>query len=205
MWKRFWKFVARRLRVLGTIRGDQARVGISVSFGGPVDKPEFTPNFSFNDMTWTSNRELRQKNRDEAKNYKKALFDLAITLEGLRTVTGLPIIVYSAFRCPALNGSTAGSSKTSQHMKGEAADIGYDGMNTRPDRDELFNKILKHFVENGVSWGQLIKEEANRSYGKAFWIHLSLGEPYREAYRCNQVLEAKDGVYKFIKAIQHRR
>jgi len=43
-------------------------------------------------------------------------------LDPLRTEYGKPIIVSSGFRCKMLN-LAIGGSKTSQHMKGQAADI----------------------------------------------------------------------------------
>ena len=43
-------------------------------------------------------------------------------LDPLRTWWGKPITVNSGYRCPELNAAVRGS-KTSQHMKGEAADI----------------------------------------------------------------------------------
>ncbi len=43
-------------------------------------------------------------------------------LDPLRTWWGKPITVNSGYRCPELNAAVRGS-KTSQHMKGEAADL----------------------------------------------------------------------------------
>ena len=49
---------------------------------------------------------------------------LAQALENLRQVVGgNPIIIRSGYRCPALNDMTPGSSKTSAHMLGYAADF----------------------------------------------------------------------------------
>ena len=43
-------------------------------------------------------------------------------LQPLRTALGVPMPVNSGYRCPALN-EAVGGMPTSQHMKGEAADI----------------------------------------------------------------------------------
>ena len=43
-------------------------------------------------------------------------------LDPLREMYGKPITVNSGYRCPQLNAAVGGA-KTSQHMRGEAADI----------------------------------------------------------------------------------
>ena len=45
------------------------------------------------------------------------------TLEPLRNALNLPVIITSGFRTKALNDKLAHSSSTSQHMRGEAADL----------------------------------------------------------------------------------
>ena len=52
------------------------------------------------------------------------------TLEPLRKALGLPVIITSGYRCKELNNIVNRSSKTSQHMLGQAADfyISDDGM-----------------------------------------------------------------------------
>ena len=45
------------------------------------------------------------------------------TLEPLRKVLGLPVIITSGYRCKELNNIVNRSSKTSQHMLGQAADF----------------------------------------------------------------------------------
>ena len=44
-------------------------------------------------------------------------------LEPLREAIGLPVIITSGFRTKALNDKLAHASSTSQHMRGEAADL----------------------------------------------------------------------------------
>jgi len=54
-----------------------------------------------------------------------ALFDLkrlASFLEDVRAAVGKPLRINSAYRAPEVN-SSVGGSKTSQHCKGQAADI----------------------------------------------------------------------------------
>lgn len=79
-------------------------------------------------------------------------------LDPLREKFGQPIIVNSGFRCPALNRAVGGAA-TSQHTKGEAADI---DTGTRAGNKELYEIIRKE-----LPFDQLI-DEKNFS-----WVHVS--------------------------------
>ena len=48
---------------------------------------------------------------------------LVVVLEGIRAVTGHPLVVISGYRCPTHNRAVGGASG-SQHVRGRAADIG---------------------------------------------------------------------------------
>ena len=64
------------------------------------------------------------------------------TLEPLRKALGLPVIITSGYRCKELNNIVNRSSKTSQHMLGQAADfyISDDGA-MRQSRGSKFNGL----------------------------------------------------------------
>ena len=79
-------------------------------------------------------------------------------LDPLRERFGSPVIVGSGFRSEALN-KIVGGSPTSQHRKGEAADI-YGG--TREENRALFEIIRKE-----LPFDQLINEN---DYS---WVHVS--------------------------------
>lgn len=79
-------------------------------------------------------------------------------LDPLRTWWGKPITVNSGYRCPELNAAVKGS-KTSQHMKGEAADI------DTGDRQQ--NKLLFEYIRKNLPYDQLI-DESNFA-----WVHVS--------------------------------
>lgn len=79
-------------------------------------------------------------------------------LDPLREWYGKPIIVNSGYRSPKLN-TEVGGSKTSQHMKGEAADI------TAGSKEE--NKKLFDYIKSNLVFDQLI-DESNFS-----WVHVS--------------------------------
>ncbi|MBT4008527.1 MAG: hypothetical protein HOF07_04615, partial [Elusimicrobiaceae bacterium] len=71
-----------------------------------------------------------------------------------------------------------GSSNTSQHLKGEAADFFIKGI--------AHNKVVKFLVEDlGFNFGQLILETEDNSS----WIHISLGTPFRDKEKCRQVIK----------------
>jgi len=133
-----------------------------------------SPHFTFDELTRTGQTTLQAKNREEAKQYMKSLTALAEMLEVIRAKFG-PVKVTSAFRGPSVNGA-AGGSKTSQHLVGEAADIGCGASD-----EELHKWIV---TESGLKFGQCILEKPP---GKS-WVHISLGAPYRDAKRCGESL-----------------
>lgn len=80
-------------------------------------------------------------------------------LDPIRRMWGKPIIVNSGYRCPKLNAAIGGSA-TSQHMKGEAADI---TVGNPTKNKELFDMI----AQSAIPFDQLIDEKNYR------WIHVS--------------------------------
>ena len=84
-------------------------------------------------------------------------------LQPLRDSFRQPIRITSGYRCQALNKAVSGSN-TSQHLKGEAADINI-GLSGNRKLFELAQKMVK---EGKLEVGQLINE---RNYS---WVHISL-------------------------------
>lgn len=111
-------------------------------------------------------------------------------LEPLRHKFAQPIIITSAFRCAKLN-KAVGGSPTSQHVKGQAADI-RTVSDKFADNKELFDIL----IESDIPYDQVIFEYGN-DVGPD-WIHVS----YRPNGR-RQVLRAvkKNGktVYQQVK------
>lgn len=91
-------------------------------------------------------------------------------LDGLREIYGKPITVNSGYRCPELN-KAVGGSKTSDHVKGFAADL---TGGSKQENEKIFNIIRDNFT-----WTQLINE---RDFS---WVHVSY-DPNRIK---NQVLK----------------
>ena len=135
-----------------------------------------SPHFTFEELTRTGQTSLQAKNREEAKAFTKSLTELAELLEVIRAHFGKPVKVNSAFRGQAVNDATPGASKTSQHMKGEAADIEIPGV----DDAELHRWIVK---ESGLKYGQCILE---RPPGRS-WVHVSICGT-RDPKRCGEAL-----------------
>ena len=80
---------------------------------------------------------------------------------------GKPIIVTSGYRCEKLNRAVGGAA-SSQHVKGEAADI-----RSVEDTPEENKKLYDLIVKLGLPFDQLINE-----YGFD-WVHVSFGSRHR--------------------------
>jgi len=139
---------------------------------------KLSPNFTFGELTSTGQSNLLDKNRQEALQFIEAGKALAAMLQVVRDHFKKPLHIHSAFRGPSVNAAVGGS-KTSQHMKFEAADFHVEGFTLQ----QVFDWIRK---ESGLKYGQVILE--GRQPGKPTWIHLSLGEPWRAADRSRQQL-----------------
>ena len=84
-------------------------------------------------------------------------------LDKLREIYGKPITVNSGYRCPELN-KAVGGSKTSDHVKGFAADI---TGGSKEENERIFN-IIKHnfhfkqlIDEKGFPWGHVSYDPSN--------------------------------------------
>lgn len=98
----------------------------------------------------------------ECRRSIEALVDAV--LDPLREAWGKPISVTSGYRCPALNRAVGGVA-TSQHLKGEAADI---STGNYVDNARLFQRI----IDMHLPFDQLIFERGSIETGPA-WIHIS--------------------------------
>ena len=87
----------------------------------------------------------------------------AVILEPIRTQYSSPVIVHSGYRSPAVN-KAVGGSKTSQHMRGEAADLHVVGV-------DFFT--VARFVVEYLDFDQLILEFCDPSGFGRGWVHCS--------------------------------
>lgn len=88
-------------------------------------------------------------------------------LEPLRTYSGCPVIVSSGYRCPELNAAVGGVSN-SQHITGQAADIGISRKESRTLPD------MAEFIRSRCDYDQLILEHTEKR--DCFWLHVSYAE-----------------------------
>lgn len=79
----------------------------------------------------------------------------------IREYLGVPVFLSSGFRSAELNAATAGASKTSQHMKGEAIDHQHFGL----------HKKIFLFVRDHLDFDQLIYEFGDTN--EPAWVHVS--------------------------------
>lgn len=115
--------------------------------------------FTIEEMCRSNVAQVRRiENKPDAQQVEALTALVDNVLDPLRERFGRPIIVSSGFRSKDLNGAVGGS-KTSQHMKGEAADI-YSG--TKQGNRELFELIRKY-----LPFDQLINEN------DFSWVHVS--------------------------------
>lgn len=94
----------------------------------------------------------------------------------VRKFVGGPLLASSFFRSKELNDAIPGSSKTSQHMSGEAIDIDADAY--------LYgtNIAIFEFIKNNLDFDQLIGEYPDK-FGAFAWVHVSakrIGENRKE-------------------------
>lgn len=158
-----------------------------------------SPHFSLYELANTSHDDMLEENRMWAWDGKAKLKELATEiLEPIRMKFGRPVIVTSGARCPGLNTLINGAAN-SQHVSCEAADIIVDGLDCREGSTAVFDWIYK---ESGLQFGQVIHEFKSGIKDvrpDKIWIHISLGEPYRDKGDCMEVLTFKDGFYRFVK------
>jgi len=133
-----------------------------------------SPHFTLAELTRTSSGQPNVPNAAEAK----ALVALCSSLlEPVRSKFG-PVSIHSGYRSKAVN-EAIGGSKTSQHMKGEAADFHCPAAKL----EDIMRWIV---TESGLHYGQVILE--GHTAGEPTWIHFSLGAPWLVGSQCQQAL-----------------
>lgn len=88
-------------------------------------------------------------------------------LQPLREDLGMPLVITSGYRSEELN-EEIGGSETSQHSKGQAADIECFGMS---------NRKLAEYIRDNFEFDQLILEFYDPDEGEnSGWVHVSFHE-----------------------------
>ena len=137
-----------------------------------------SPHFTLAELTRTSSGLYNGPTIDKIQ----ALTVLCVNLlEPVRNRFG-PVSIHSGFRSAAVNAKIGGS-KTSQHMKGEAADFHCPGATLQ----EVFDWVR---LDSGLPFSQVILEGHGAS---PTWIHLAMISESTRHYK--QALMFKNGVY----------
>ena len=103
-------------------------------------------------------------------------------LQPVRDHFGKVVSVSSGFRSPELC-VAIGSSTTSQHASGQAADFEIYGVS---------NKVLADYIADNLDFDQLILEFWKEGEPNSGWVHVS----YKEGSNRKQVLTYSGGEYK---------
>lgn len=141
------------------------------SFKSGAFRGKLSPHFTFRELTVTSKPKYKIINTLLAKDYLDNLILLSnYVLEPVRAVLNSPLIITSAYRCPALN-KEVGGNIASQHLQGAAADFIIAAKNIT-----LENAFTKLKETPFLHYGQLILEKS--------WLHISLGAPFRPLNKC---------------------
>lgn len=124
---------------------------------------KLSPSFTLGEFTRSRQAEKHGIVNNPSRNNIEAMRNLCVTvLQPLRDFYGKPIIISSGYRCKTLN-RIVGGSPSSQHLKGEAADIVFPNLNTAVD--------WMHFISHNCTYDQMLLEQ-NRRTG-AQWLHVS--------------------------------
>lgn len=164
-----------------------------------MDDINLSEHYSLFDLTTTNRAEYQAENRNINGVQIQTLRNVAGLLEVVNQIllvnftNPFKMIVTSGYRCKPLN-DAVGSTDRSQHMKCEAADCIPQGL----ELSEAFRVLWKEVSEGRLPVGQLIFETDERQYGTPSWIHISLGSPWRDQSKCNQVLRMEHGKYSLL-------
>ena len=137
-----------------------------------------TEHFTLGEMCYSATAEAKKIPNIPLKQHITALQNLCERgLEPLCCHLGLPIKVNSGYRCQLLN-QMVGGVPTSQHLKGEAADITIPRSH-RPfghPTDEQAARLIMRYAEQYADFDQLILEHR----GNSWWVHISCRIDFRK-------------------------
>lgn len=124
-----------------------------------------TNNFSLHEMI-KSETAIR-KDMDNTPHSDEVVQNLIVlceqVLQPLRDVYGVGIKVNSGYRSPDVNAAVGGS-RTSDHCKGQAADIEIPG---------VANADLAQYIADNFNFTQLILEFYTQGVPDSGWVHIS--------------------------------
>lgn len=141
---------------------------------------KLSENFTLEELSKTSTGLENTPNKKQTDSLRQLAINV---LQPARDALG-PIKVTSAYRSPAVNAKVGGAA-SSQHTKGEAADLMMAGGQ---------KKLLEWLIAN-VEFDQIISEFPDAN-GNPQWVHVS----YKEGANRNQKLKAikSNGKTKYV-------
>ena len=148
---------------------------------------KLTENFSLSEMT-KSETALRQgldniPGDEEIENLRKLAENV---LQPIREAYGRGVKVNSGFRHPDVNAAVGGS-RTSDHCKGQAADIEIPG---------VANADLAQWISENLEFRQLILEFYTPGVPDSGWVHVSYVEGDNKKQVMTAMKENGKTVYK---------
>lgn len=139
---------------------------------------KLTANFTLNELTQSETALRKGLDNAPTQDIISALQVLAVNvLQPVRDHYGKGVKVNSGYRSPEVNASVGGS-KTSDHCKGQAADIEIPG---------VANKELALYIRDNLEYTQLILEAYTEGVPDSGWVHVS----YDPTNLKKQVMTAK--------------
>jgi zinc D-Ala-D-Ala carboxypeptidase len=150
-------------------------------------------NLSLSEVLVSQTAKRLQISNEPTKEHLNNLKQIANNIfQPLRDGLGYPIYVSSGYRSEALNKAIKGSSKTSQHMKGQALDLDADVYKG------VTNKDIFLFIRDNLDFDQLILECVGDD-GTGGWVHVS----YSEGKNRGKVMTAEriNGRIKYFKYV----
>lgn len=136
---------------------------------------KLSPNFTLNELIQSSTaNKYGISNTPDSQSLTNLTKLCKEVLQPIRDKYGKAIVISSGYRSPKVNKLVGGVS-TSQHVKGEAADI-HSKSDTEKDNMVLW-KLICDMVKSGeIKVGQYIFEYGHKNIGPS-WIHLSQDTP----------------------------
>jgi hypothetical protein len=123
-----------------------------------------TKNFTLSELTKSETALRKGLNNEPTQETISALQLLAVTvLQPVRDHYAKGVKVNSGYRSPEVNASVGGS-KTSDHCKGQAADIEIPG---------VANAELAEYIKDTLQFTQLILEFYTPGVPDSGWVHVS--------------------------------
>jgi hypothetical protein len=145
-----------------------------------------TKNFTLSEMTKSETALRHNIYNTPDQTAIKSMLTLAVkVLQPVRDHYGKGVRVNSGYRSPDVNAKVGGS-KTSDHCKGQAADIEISGVP---------NAELAEWIKDNLSYTQLILEFYTKGVPDSGWVHVSYDPANLKKQDLTAVKQAGKTVY----------